>query len=183
MVDFLIAHVLLFFLFKQKTAYEMRISDWSSDVCSSDLFGQHLADIADDHVGKLQGDLARLPAADAAREVERDQRDMVAVDVEPDRKGTVGVDYDPHLRLAAPALKPPRWLDEPQILEPLGDIGDRRRGQSGHAREFAARRFFAEADRLQHDPLTIVARALEVRSRQAERQAGVARLGDRKSGV
>src|SRR3546814_9393876 len=28
-----------FFFFKQKTAYEMRISDWSSDVCSSDLHG------------------------------------------------------------------------------------------------------------------------------------------------
>src|SRR3546814_3072231 len=28
---------MLFFVFKQKTAYEMRISDWSSDVCSSDL--------------------------------------------------------------------------------------------------------------------------------------------------
>src|SRR3546814_8687509 len=28
---------MFFFLFKQKTAYEMRISDWSSDVCSSDL--------------------------------------------------------------------------------------------------------------------------------------------------
>src|SRR3546814_3332981 len=31
------AFLLLFFFFKQKTAYEMRISDWSSDVCSSDL--------------------------------------------------------------------------------------------------------------------------------------------------
>src|SRR3546814_5879087 len=30
-------HVRFFFFFKQKTAYEMRISDWSSDVCSSDL--------------------------------------------------------------------------------------------------------------------------------------------------
>src|SRR3546814_3537092 len=28
----------IFLFFKQKTAYEMRISDWSSDVCSSDLF-------------------------------------------------------------------------------------------------------------------------------------------------
>src|SRR3546814_2606191 len=28
-----------FFFFKQKTAYEMRTSDWSSDVCSSDLIG------------------------------------------------------------------------------------------------------------------------------------------------
>src|SRR3546814_9635318 len=31
------ACVIIFFVFKQKTAYEMRISDWSSDVCSSDL--------------------------------------------------------------------------------------------------------------------------------------------------
>src|SRR3546814_4620830 len=29
--------MLFFFFFKQKTAYELRISDWSSDVCSSDL--------------------------------------------------------------------------------------------------------------------------------------------------
>src|SRR3546814_19253826 len=33
------AVVLLVFFFKQKTAYELRISDWSSDVCSSDLPG------------------------------------------------------------------------------------------------------------------------------------------------
>src|SRR3546814_4105421 len=33
---------LCFFFFKQKTAYEMRISDWSSDVCSSDLVSQAL---------------------------------------------------------------------------------------------------------------------------------------------
>src|SRR3546814_8488145 len=32
----------LFFFFKQKTAYEMRISDWSSDVCSSDLIDRKL---------------------------------------------------------------------------------------------------------------------------------------------
>src|SRR3546814_4898932 len=34
------------FFFKQKTAYEMRISDWSSDVCSSDLLGAVLGDAA-----------------------------------------------------------------------------------------------------------------------------------------
>src|SRR3546814_8998171 len=34
---------LMFFFFKQKTAYEMRISDWSSDVCSSDLAGLGVA--------------------------------------------------------------------------------------------------------------------------------------------
>src|SRR3546814_1349892 len=33
------SYSMFFFFFKQKTAYEMRISDWSSDVCSSDLPG------------------------------------------------------------------------------------------------------------------------------------------------
>src|SRR3546814_5205981 len=35
---------MFFFFFKQKTAYEMRISDWSSDVCSSDLISQFLSE-------------------------------------------------------------------------------------------------------------------------------------------
>src|SRR3546814_13113964 len=34
---------MFFLFFKQKTAYEMRISDWSSDVCSSDLFPNECA--------------------------------------------------------------------------------------------------------------------------------------------
>src|SRR3546814_5454893 len=36
-------YIFFSFLFKQKTAYEMRISDWSSDVCSSDLFNPALS--------------------------------------------------------------------------------------------------------------------------------------------
>src|SRR3546814_7864798 len=36
-LDRLVVCFLFLFFFKQKTAYEMRISDWSSDVCSSDL--------------------------------------------------------------------------------------------------------------------------------------------------
>src|SRR3546814_6588908 len=35
--------VAVFFFFKQKTAYELRISDWSSDVCSSDLLLQQFS--------------------------------------------------------------------------------------------------------------------------------------------
>src|SRR3546814_7182569 len=44
-----------FFFCKQKTAYEMRISDWSSDVCSSDLnpFGQVAVHLREDGVGRL----------------------------------------------------------------------------------------------------------------------------------
>src|SRR3546814_2477965 len=47
-------YFILFFFFKQKTAYEMRISDWSSDVCSSDLasfdgkkLGRHFRELRD----------------------------------------------------------------------------------------------------------------------------------------
>src|SRR3546814_8717650 len=53
--------VCLFFFFKQKTAYEMRISDWSSDVCSSDL--QHDTD-----------QRHQLPIESLARETEGDGR-------------------------------------------------------------------------------------------------------------
>src|SRR3546814_5580980 len=38
-----------FFFCKQKTAYEMRISDWSSDVCSSDLVGAALQAVSRNH--------------------------------------------------------------------------------------------------------------------------------------
>src|SRR3546814_1313334 len=44
----------MFFFFKQKTAYELRISDWSSDVCSSDLPLDHL-DIDYDFLGSFKG--------------------------------------------------------------------------------------------------------------------------------
>src|SRR3546814_2105518 len=47
----------VFFFFKQKTAYEMRISDWSSDVCSSDL-RLHLL-----------GDRDAMPRPDESREI------------------------------------------------------------------------------------------------------------------
>src|SRR3546814_8368581 len=70
--------MIVFFFFKQKTAYDMRISDWSSDVCSSDLanaqgrsaaveYARQLSRSGYNHVGRLgcyrQAD-RRLPAAD-----------------------------------------------------------------------------------------------------------------------
>src|SRR3546814_5177545 len=61
----------LLFFFKQKTAYEMRISDWRSDVCSSDLDDQRAAAAAL-HLLAAQFDLER--AADIAREHARDRR-------------------------------------------------------------------------------------------------------------
>src|SRR3546814_6822204 len=58
--------MLVFFFFKQKTAYEMRISDWSSDVCSSDLSA-----IVKALLGQPGGDGAAL------RVVRGEQRDAV----------------------------------------------------------------------------------------------------------
>src|SRR3546814_7993742 len=57
-----------FFFFKRKTAYEMRISDWSSDVCSSDLL-LHAADRG----GHLTGEDGEreIPRADAGNGTER----------------------------------------------------------------------------------------------------------------
>src|SRR3546814_14836345 len=51
--------MMLFFFFKQKTAYDMRISDWSSDVCSSDLFREVRS-------GRIVGRIARRGGAAAA---------------------------------------------------------------------------------------------------------------------
>src|SRR3546814_4520701 len=52
---------MFFFFFKQKTAYEMRISDWSSDVCSSDLKHQEMSELRTSQsvqIGKLQAEIS-----------------------------------------------------------------------------------------------------------------------------
>src|SRR3546814_5415228 len=46
MTYYIVMRCILLFFFKQKTAYEMRISDWSSDVCSSDLAHDRGTDLA-----------------------------------------------------------------------------------------------------------------------------------------
>src|SRR3546814_10392763 len=89
-----------FFFFKQKTAYEMRISDWSSDVCSSDL----LLAASGIGRGKARG-LAhrhaigfpahRLPhiaggQSIAVRRVRRDERKRPVVDRRTRRADAVG---------------------------------------------------------------------------------------------
>src|SRR3546814_19206768 len=54
---FLIMCFVCFFFFKQKTAYEMRISDWSSDVCSSDLLGRLVRAVAELTARCLTGEI------------------------------------------------------------------------------------------------------------------------------
>src|SRR3546814_2370892 len=60
--------IMLFFFCKQKTAYEMRISDWSSDVCSSDL--------AQPGDGRPAGRRAGRQGSSRAREGERSCADL-----------------------------------------------------------------------------------------------------------
>src|SRR3546814_19441961 len=57
----------VFFFFKQKTAYEMRISDWSSDVCSSDLDARG----TDLRQGQAAGERRSMGAGDCAEPCRR----------------------------------------------------------------------------------------------------------------
>src|SRR3546814_8825269 len=66
------------FFFKQKTAYEMRISDWSSDVCSSDLFFPACAFAAQDSVDPGFGLVDRQRHADHAGRRDKYVRGLTA---------------------------------------------------------------------------------------------------------
>src|SRR3546814_2568511 len=72
----------LVFFFKQKTAYEMRISDWSSDVCSSDLHHVDVAQVCDTHHG-FRGELRVVEGDQAlARDLHRRGGDADVAEVE-----------------------------------------------------------------------------------------------------
>src|SRR3546814_15606564 len=89
-----------FFFFKQKTAYEMRISDWSSDVCSSDLIGivaqakDRLAGraVGDGHPAVIVGDAVGRPAQPVFGAVLLDHREPALIDelIEPGRARRAG---------------------------------------------------------------------------------------------
>src|SRR3546814_19890876 len=65
-----ILFLVFYFFFKQKTAYEVRISDWSSDVCSSDLLGAGELDVV------LQHGLAGAGAGEADDQRGLEQREV-----------------------------------------------------------------------------------------------------------
>src|SRR3546814_8096574 len=78
----------MFFFFKQKTAYEMRISDWSSDVCSSDLeLGAALQSAQARRVGRGDVDhqvVGHRPQRRRAQHIVADRVDRIAVLAEID---------------------------------------------------------------------------------------------------
>src|SRR3546814_7860062 len=88
-----------FFFFKQKTAYEMRISDWSSDVCSSDLIPSTSIE----------------QSLDMKRKVERVISSFPQVQYVFSKTGTAEVASDP---------MPPNQLDGIVILKPQEERHD-----------------------------------------------------------
>src|SRR3546814_2190536 len=109
-----------FFFFKQKTAYEMRISDWSSDVCSSDLivgngdgYGGRLDHLvyrckarrlAEHHVGRANIEaIPSLRPDDAVKHIAAEYRRIRNLDLLPMPKGWTLVRPAWILELGTPA--------------------------------------------------------------------------------
>src|SRR3546814_16000373 len=108
------------FFFKQKTAYEMRISDWSSDVCSSDLRGHQL---------ELEGaDPPQPAAADGGAERARQARGPAAPDDDGDLlravagRGRRRPEHDPHRRYRR--LQPLYRLDRPRLCRRVRGVSN-----------------------------------------------------------
>src|SRR3546814_19298783 len=115
---------LFFFFFKQKTAYEMRISDWSSDVCSSDLLDVEVADRAVGQPGDRLGSDRRAQLLDQEGDVAGPAVHQAAGHDVPvtvvEHEGRNRLPQHPrgdaeHKRTPAPGLRP-----EP--LEPAGGV-------------------------------------------------------------
>src|SRR3546814_7650972 len=110
----------VFFFFKQKTAYEMRISDWSSDVCSSDLLGLILVkpqQILDQLRRTRRFRHARLPREmkGAQHDARRIRRQLLAKDA---KWRLVGSAIE-HGRMRNPVLAPrPRMFCREPISKP-----------------------------------------------------------------
>src|SRR3546814_14054039 len=111
------------FLFKQKTAYELRISDWSSDVCSSDLDDEISATSGGVYVRFVVAALTteqKLTRAQAKRLPRGAVMDQVIKQADTSRTKSQASELDdtegiteafardfPHILLAAPTLHPP----------------------------------------------------------------------------
>src|SRR3546814_9470691 len=125
------------FFFKQKTAYEMRISDWSSDVCSSDLEGVVVQ--ARDQV--LAGQFADVTPGVAQRALQRRVAEAIA-----QRGGVLDLD---EIQRAARLLRDRRA----QPLQPRRARA--RKGTRLNSRHYCASRMPSSAGTQQH---TLVAR-------------------------
>src|SRR3546814_10893169 len=130
-----ILEVLWFVFFKQKTAYEMRISDWSSDVCSSDLKWKDYSALVvkpDDLVGNAMRSAAVEHARQTAKlggPIDHDEWDMTPQ--------TVNAYYNPlknEIVFPAAILQPPFFDMSAEDAVNYGGIGAERGRESGGER-------------------------------------------------
>src|SRR3546814_3262289 len=141
----------VFFFFKQKTAYEMRISDWSSDVCSSDLDQVDEQELLRQHEVLLQQPVAQ----ERARLV----LEQALVVVEADRAHRVGAQ---HLRRL-----PGRAVDA--VHADRVDAVEQQFVQRVHQRAFAIQ---VQAQAVESEPLELrLARRRQPDPRQEEQKA------------
>src|SRR3546814_19301716 len=107
----------------QKTAYEMRISDWSSDVCSSDLMGTTAENVAKQFqiTREAQDEFAvkSQNKAEAAQKAGKFKDEIVPVTIKG-RKGDTVVDQDEYIRHGA-------TLDSVKGLRPAFQRSEERR--------------------------------------------------------
>src|SRR3546814_7178583 len=102
--------ILVFFFFKQKTAYEMRISYWISDVCSSDL-GHSPLDVVAWHgnYAPCKYDLRRFNAIGSISFDHPDPSIFTVLTSPSEVPGTANMDF---------AIFPPRWLVAQDTFRP-----------------------------------------------------------------
>src|SRR3546814_6968665 len=114
------------FLFMQKTAYEMRISDWSSDVCSSDLQAPECLKIVVGEILRAQPFLYER-TDDQAIELVVEQREGCCMAKNRDRKihALEGIEQRRHalFDLRPPAHASPKVVDKRQTKRRRGTLG------------------------------------------------------------
>src|SRR3546814_20762032 len=117
----LLLSFMMFFFFKQKTAYEMRISDWSSDVCSSDLDQQQIvlhAKLGHSHPVALVEHAARW---------HRRRHQQHRAHLRPDslfQRGTIQLPFAPRLKAERPETRNTTGQPYPVDQPGIGRVGD-----------------------------------------------------------
>src|SRR3546814_530564 len=112
LVSFIYSFMYSFFFFKQKTAYEMRISDWSSDVCSSDLL-ERLPDASLDRLYLLHPDPWPKARHAKRRMVNDGPLDLIAAKLKPGCEFRLGTDDPTYCRWSMMVMnrrRDFRWL-------------------------------------------------------------------------
>src|SRR3546814_18668803 len=120
------------FFFKQKTAYAMRISDWSSDVCSSDLQLLQLTLSRVARSGDVQDETGEAPGAGLDREPGQLLQRLDGVGVRQPRERARRLGLQRHIGTNAPHVEREVAVDVGDV-EQLLEVGGRDAPQNGGA--------------------------------------------------